>query len=202
MKKKAALILALGVTALSLTACQGGTDKKETNAETTVTEKSSIKTEETTGTSQGTEGTAGSTTGEKGTVEEAGGWKFTFEDIIADKAMENVSTQLGYSDVSTSEFHKEASEGMKFCLVKLKIEKGDSTEEVDFSKMKLKDENGKEYSRMDDAFISDLQMKRMPGTKLNFGANDGWVCFEVEEAAQQLSLEYPFANETLSIQIM
>ena len=35
-------------------------------------------------------------------------------------------------------------------------------------------------------------MKRMPGTPLNFGISEGWIAFEIDEDAQDLTLSYPF----------
>ena len=57
------------------------------------------------------------------------------------------------------------------------------------------DSEGNEYSRMDDEFISELGMTRMAGTTLNFGSNEGWIAFEIDENAEGLELSYPFEAE-------
>lgn len=137
----------------------------------------------------------------KTTVFEVGGWKITYEDLAIESSLQNVSEVLGYSDVSTSEINKEASEGKKFCLIKLVFEKVDSNEEVDWTKIKLTDDAGNEYTRIDDSFLNDLSMKRIPGTNLNFGTNEGWIAFEINEDAQNLSLIYPFSGDELNIKI-
>lgn len=211
MKKRAPYIVALGLAVLALSGCQGNDSAKETQAGSVQTEAvtetktqsktESAKAEDTEAGSENTGAEAGSGAAEKNSVYEEGGWKVTYEDVMSDTKLENVSTQLGYTDVSTSEYHKQASDGMKFCMIKLIFEKVDSKEEIDFTKLKLVDENGKEYNRMDDTFISDLGMKRLQGTKLNFGTNEGWICYEVDEAATQLTLEYPFEAGTLSVQV-
>ncbi|WP_394917110.1 DUF4352 domain-containing protein [uncultured Robinsoniella sp.] len=216
MKKRAPYIIAMGLAVLALTGCQGNDSAKETQAGSVQTEAvTEAKTEA--AKAEGTEGSktedaeagsenagsdAGSGAAEKNSVYEEGGWKVTYEDVMSDTKLENVSTQLGYTDVSTSEYHKEASEGKKFCMIKLIFEKVDSKEEIDFTKLKLVDENGNEYNRMDDTFISDLGMKRLQGTKLNFGTNEGWICYEVDESATQLTLEYPFEAGNLSVQVL
>ena len=39
------------------------------------------------------------------------GWNFTVEDVQKSKSLENVSVELGYTDVETNSFKKEASDG-------------------------------------------------------------------------------------------
>ena len=65
----------------------------------------------------------------------------------------------------------------------------------DWANLKLTDSEGNEYSRMDDEFISELGMTRMAGTTLNFGSNEGWIAFEIDENAEGLELSYPFEAE-------
>lgn len=38
------------------------------------------------------------------------GWNFTVEDVQKSKSLENVSVELGYTDVETNSFKKEASD--------------------------------------------------------------------------------------------
>lgn len=126
------------------------------------------------------------------------GWKITVEDVQINPSLENVSVELGYTGVETTDYVKEASEGHTFCLVKMLIEKDGSKEVIDWSSMKLTDKNGTQYSRLEDEFITDLGMMRMPGTTLNFGSSEGWIAFEIEEGAEELVLVYPFEQETYS----
>lgn len=126
------------------------------------------------------------------------GWKITVEDVQINPSLENVSVELGYTGVETTDYVKEASEGHTFCLVKMLIEKDGSKEVIDWSSMKLTDKNGTQYSRLEDEFITDLGMMRMPGTTLNFGSSEGWIAFEIEEGAEELVLCYPFEEETYS----
>lgn len=126
----------------------------------------------------------------------AGGWEFTIEEAIADSALENVSVELGYTNVETSSFKQEAEEGNEYCLVKMQIDKIDSSEDIQWEKLILKDGNGNEYSRMDDAFLTDLGMSRMSSADLNFGENEGWIAFEMKEGAENLTLTYAFDSDT------
>ncbi len=134
-------------------------------------------------------------------VYETGGWKITYEGLGIESSLKNVSEELGYADVSTSEVNKEANEGKEFCLIKLIFEKVDSSQEIDWTKLKLVDKEGNEYTRIDDSFLTDLSMKRLPGTILNFGVNEGWIAFEINESAEELSLIYPFEESELNIEI-
>ena len=106
-----------------------------------------------------------------GEVVSAAGWNITVEDVEINSA------------------------GKTFCMIKLKIEKDGSKETLDWANLKLTDSEGNEYSRMDDEFISELGMTRMAGTTLNFGSNEGWIAFEIDENAEGLELSYPFEAE-------
>ena len=130
------------------------------------------------------------------------GWDITVEDAQVNKSLENISVSLGYSGVETSEYAKTAGEGNTFCMVKLLTEKKGSREVIDWSKMLLVSEDGQEYQRIEDEFILDLGMKRMPGTNLNFGSNEGWIAYEIPEGSTGLTLTYAFEEEELSVSLM
>lgn len=130
-----------------------------------------------------------------GDVVSAAGWNITVEDVEINASLENVSVDLGYTGVETSDYKKEADAGKTFCLIKLKIEKDGSKESLDWTKLKLTDSEGNEYTRTDDEFITELGMIRMAGTTLNFGSNEGWIAFEINENADGLELSYPFEAE-------
>ena len=125
----------------------------------------------------------------------AAGWNITVEDVEINDSLENVSVDLGYTGVETSDYKKEADSGKTFCLIKLKIEKDGSKESLDWANLKLTDSEGNEYTRTDDEFITELGMTRMAGTTLNFGSNEGWIAFEINENADGLELSYPFEAE-------
>ena len=74
-----------------------------------------------------------------GDVVSAAGWNITVEDVEINASLENVSVDLGYTGVETSDYKKEADAGKTFCLIKLKIEKDGSKESLDWAKLKLTD---------------------------------------------------------------
>lgn len=123
------------------------------------------------------------------------GWHIAVQNVMVRQSMQNVTVELGYTDVSTDEFVQTAPEGKLYCLVKLHIEKAGSKEKIEWDKVTLTDDKGNEYSRIEDNFIEEMGMKRMPGTPLNFGASEGWIAFEIDEDAQGLTLSYPFEAE-------
>ncbi len=130
------------------------------------------------------------------------GWHIVTQKVRINPSLENISVALGYSGVQTSEFSKTAKDGNTFCLVKLLIEKEGSREEILWENLCLTDGDGNVYHRIEDEFILDLGMKRMPGTKLNFGSNEGWIAFEIpEEAASELTLSYEFENEAYQCEL-
>lgn len=124
------------------------------------------------------------------------GWKITVEDVQKNASLENVSVELGYTGVETSDYQKEADAGKTFCLIKLLVEKDGSKETIEWDKLKLTDGSGTEYTRMSDEFLTDLGMTRMTGNTLNFGSNEGWIAFEIDENAENLELCYPFEAES------
>lgn len=125
---------------------------------------------------------------------EVGGWELIQEEAIKNNSLENVSVDLGYTGVETSDYKKEASEGKTFCLIKMQINKKDSGEDIVWDKLILKDAKGNEYKRMDDSFLTDLGMMRMASASLNFGENEGWIAFEIDEDAEDLTLTYAFED--------
>lgn len=140
-----------------------------------------------------TEGTSSSTFDSE--TASVAGWNLTVEDVEVNDSLENVSVSLGYTGVETSDYQKTADEGKTFCLIKMNIEKDGSKESIDWANMKVTDSEGNEYERMSDEFLTDLGMKRMPGNALNFGSNDGWIAFEVNDGAEGLELSYSFEAE-------
>ena len=129
------------------------------------------------------------------------GWTITLEDVEKNASLENVSVQLGYTGVETSDYQKEAESGKTFCLIKMAIKKDGSKETFQWDNLKLTDGSGNEYTRMEDEFLTDLGMTRMPGTALNFGSNEGWIAFEIDENATDLVLSYQFASEEYSCEL-
>lgn len=205
MKKKVLLPLMGAVLAAGLmTGCGGSNDTKE---ESTKTESAAEADSEDEADAADTdeaddEEDAGSdkahvarTNSNYGDVVSAAGWNITVEDVEINASLENVSVDLGYTGVETSDYKKEADAGKTFCLIKLKIEKDGSKESLDWANLKLTDSEGNEYTRTDDEFITELGMIRMAGTTLNFGSNEGWIAFEINENAEGLELSYPFEAE-------
>ena len=184
------MVLALG----TVSGC--GSDKTAdtetvSQADETTTEESTEDTEETA--EEATEGTSSSTFDSE--TASVAGWNLTVEDVELNDSLENVSVSLGYTGVETSDYQKDADDGKTFCLIKMSIEKDGSKESIDWANMKVTDSEGNEYERMSDEFLTDLGMKRMPGNALNFGSNDGWIAFEVNDGAEGLELSYSFEAE-------
>ena len=197
MKKKVLLQVMGAVLVAGLMAGCGGTNdtKKEENTKTEAAADEADAKEETDSTEAEDTSEDSASTDAYGEVVSAAGWNITVEDVEINSSLENVSVELGYTGVETSDYKKEADAGKTFCMIKLKIEKDGSKETLDWANLKLTDSEGNEYSRMDDEFITELGMTRMAGTTLNFGSNEGWIAFEIDENAEGLELSYPFEAE-------
>ncbi len=131
-----------------------------------------------------------------------GGWEISISKATKNARLENVSVILGYASVETSEFSKAAPGGSSYLMIKMKVEKLDGREEFKWSDLVVRDENGQEYKRIDDAFLTDLSMMRMTGTDLNFGVNEGWIVYEVDEDAQEFTLCYPGEPENYEMPLI
>ena len=208
MKKKTVLwILSMAVWGSLLTGC-GTAEKKESetiaatetaetsareDGETENTEKVTEEADETENTEETGEVDKTSVSGSQiGAQVSVSGWNITVEDVQKNTSLENVSVELGYTGVEKSNYQKEAESGKTFCLVKMLMEKDGSKETIDWSNLKLTDGEGNEYTRIEDDFLADLGMMRMTGNTLNFGKNEGWIAFEINENADGLELSYPF----------
>ncbi|MCD8337317.1 MAG: aryl-sulfate sulfotransferase [Lachnospiraceae bacterium] len=134
-------------------------------------------------------------------VYEVAGWQICLEDSVRTASLSTVSVSLGYSSVETTDLEQSAAEGYEYCLLKLSFVKVDSTEVIAWDNVVLTDGDGNSYSRIDDSFISDYDMSRLPGTDLNFGSYEGWICFEIPETAENLTLICSFEEEEQSIQV-
>ena len=170
-----------------------GMQSTPTESQPTEPQSAENQSTETVATEEATTDAAGNTAAEMVSV---AGWNITVEDVQKNTSLENVSVELGYTGVETSDYQKEADAGKTFCLIKLLIEKDGSKETIEWNKLKLTDGSGTEYTRMSDEFLTDLGMTRMTGNTLNFGSNEGWIAFEIDENAENLELCYPFEAES------
>ena len=216
MKKKIAMLLCATLfCASALTGCSnldnaGTTASSRSAADSVVATESAAESETATDTADHSETAAESeaadtkASSENVTATEAAadisdttvaGWQFVVEKLEKNKSLENVSVDLGYTGVETNDYVKEASDGNVYYLIKMQINKDGSTEAIDWASLKLTDSDGNEYTRIDDEFLTNLGMTRMAGTTLNFGSNEGWIAFEIDENAEGLELSYPFEAE-------
>lgn len=179
-------LLGCGQTSDSTAQTAGG--QADTQTTTEVTENVSISDKDG---ENSMSGTTGST--------ECAGWQLEVEDVQINHDFNNISEELGYTSATTSEVSYEAEDGYNYCMIKLNITKDGSTEEIAWDKMLLTDENGTEYTRVDDNFITELGMKRIQSTNLNFGTYEGWVCYQVPDSAQKFTLHYAFEVENLEL---
>ena len=171
-----------------MTACSNG-EEKATTAEATTAKEA--------GTTVQAETDAETTEVKEAT---AGGWTIKLEDSTQGAELSDISVVLGYSGTGTEEFSKKAEEGKEFLLVKLLCEKKGGQEVIDWEKLTVTDQDGNEYKRIEDSFLTDLNMMRLQGTTLNFGSNEGFIAFEVNEGATGYTLTYPFEEGNLEIQ--
>lgn len=192
MFKKILVFSMTAVMMFSLCACGESDDEKETTKaeETTIAE---TKVDEAKDAEEKKESVDVSTAG----------WKMSVDGVEIHTKVSNTSVEMGYTSSSTSTFEKEAEEGNAYVLIKMNVEKDGATENIEWDKMVLTDSDGTTYNRIDDSWIDDLKWKRMSGTTLNFGTNEGWFAYELPEEKTEsgLVLSYAFADETMEYEI-
>ncbi len=121
----------------------------------------------------------------------SGEWEFMVNDFKISDTLNDISTSVGYGGSSSSnEISVEAETGKKFLLINMVIEKKEGTETIDWSNITLVDSSNNKYSRIHDSFLEDFGFKRMKGTTLSFGKNEGWIAFEVNDDSQDFKLQY------------
>lgn len=196
MRKNIILFSILTIFTIELIGCSHG-NNKSTNDTTTVAETLAV----TEAVTDNTDNKDSSSSDFAPTDVSVAGWKMTVDNVLIDSSLSHASTTLGYTNTDTGIFEKDASEGNVFVLIKMTITKDGSTENIEWENMSLSDAAGNRYHRIEDTFIEDLNMKRIPGTTLNFGSYEGWFAFEVPESASDLVLTYTFENEEMTYSI-
>lgn len=194
MLRKFTVFAMSAVMAVSLCACgNGDNENKETTkaAETTTVADNSTAEEN------------ANSSDFKAVDVSAAGWKMSVDNVQIAPELSNTSEVLGYSSASSSTFEQKANEGNTYVLIKMTIEKDGASENIQWDKMVLTDEDGNTYNRIDDSFIDSLTWKRMSGTDLNFGTNEGWFAYEIPEdkSTSGLVLSYKFEGENMEYKV-
>lgn len=136
------------------------------------------------------------------TTVSAGGWEISISNYQKSDSLEDISTNVGYGGaVSSNKVSQKPEEGKVFLLVKMTAEKKEGSNTIDWSKLSLVDSDGNKYSRMSDEFLEGFGFKRMKGTTLSFGKNEGWIAFEVNKDSTGFKLQYDYGSETASLEL-
>lgn len=136
--------------------------------------------------------------------ETVGLWKLTFEQMQIAKDLATEQSAVQYSgETVVSDIKETPAEGMVFVLVQLQIEKEQAGNSVfSWDQLSIQDESGTKYPRMDnDTFLQNYGYARQKSTDLTLGVNEGYICFELPEAAAagKLTLRYDSEEATCSI---
>lgn len=131
------------------------------------------------------------------------GWTMSMDNVMIAAELSNTSEVLGYSSASSTTFEQSAAEGNTYVLFKMTIAKDGASENINWENMILTDAEGNTYNRIDDSFIDSLTWKRISGTDLNFGTNEGWFAYEIPEdkAGAGLVLSYQFESEKMEYKV-
>lgn len=200
MRKKCILFSFLALSAVSIMACSksaSNSNEDNTIAQTVDATSETLVADAT----EAVEETTGSATDFNVTDVSVDGWKMSIDNLLITNSLSHASTTLGYTSTDTETFEKTAADGNVFVLIKMTITKDGSTESIQWENMLLTDSDGNTYNRIEDTFIEDLNMKRLPGTTINFGSHEGWFAYEVPESATGLILSYQFSTEAMTYNV-
>ena len=134
---------------------------------------------------------------------ELNGWKVTVEDVRVTNNLSDTSTSIGYGgDISSEVFEqKPSSEDLNFCLVKFTMNKEGSSDVIKWDNVTVIDQDGKEYTRIDDSFLEDVGFKRLKSSDVNFGENQGWISYEIPQATTALKLKLVIGDQTKEVDL-
>ncbi|HPE70196.1 MAG TPA: hypothetical protein P5560_12260 [Thermotogota bacterium] len=99
-------------------------------------------------------------------------------------SLKSTQSSVQYNGVIQKVEHEQTpSEGMVFLLLDMVVEKKQAGASVfSWENVFVEDAEGHRFSRHpNDSFLASYDRQRMKGTSLNFGKNEGYVCFEIPE---------------------
>jgi len=118
-------------------------------------------------------------------------WDVHIERWETTPLLKSTQSSVQYNGVVQTVQHEQTpSEGMVFLLLDLVVEKKQAGASVfSWGDVFVEDSEGHRFSRHpNDSFLDSSDRQRMKGTSLNFGKNEGFVCFEIPEGSAKGSL--------------
>lgn len=115
--------------------------------------------------------------------------QYRVADTLSDKT--TVTHYDGSSEIVT--ITHSAESGYAYVLINVQINKAKAGGSAfSWEKLHLVDVKGRQYSRIDDDFLTQHDLDRLPGIELRLGDHIGWIGFEVpiEVSKQKFSLNY------------
>lgn len=115
-------------------------------------------------------------------------WQITVAETVVYNELHTVTPVTQY-DGSVVNINYDQVPGQNNCyiLVNLAVKKASAGNSVfSWADLVLQDAQGISYNRHEnDIFLSDHGYKRMVGSDLKLGTNEGWICFEVPKSAAE-----------------
>ena len=113
-------------------------------------------------------------------------------------------TQVKQYDGSMKDvdYDNEPSAGNIYCLINMSISKtaaGGSS--FEWERLHIIGDDGMSYNRIEDIFLSNHGYDRLPGTDLQIGDNNGWICFELPQDVKVQKLIYETDDTQAEIEL-
>ncbi|MCD8023310.1 MAG: DUF4352 domain-containing protein, partial [Lachnospiraceae bacterium] len=133
---------------------------------------------------------------------DAAGWQITLKDAAKGTSMKEIGASLDFSEAASAAQDKRPTAGSVYYVLEMSFENVSSEETIDWeSDVYLEDSAAKQYSRIDDDFLTDYGMTQLSDAPLESGSKEGWICFDVPETVDELTLVVAFDAETLEIPV-
>lgn len=115
-------------------------------------------------------------------------WQITVAETVVYDELHTVTPVTQYDgSVVNINYDQVPGESNCYILVNLAVKKASAGNSVfSWADLVLQDAQGVSYNRHEnDIFLSDHGYKRMVGSDLKLGTNEGWICFEVPKSAAE-----------------
>lgn len=118
-------------------------------------------------------------------------WQITVAETVMHDELHTVTPVTQYDgSVVNINYDQVPGENNCYILVNLAVKKASAGNSVfSWADLVLQDAQEISYNRHEnDIFLSDHDYKRMTGTDLKLGTNEGWICFEIPKSAAEGAL--------------
>ena len=132
------------------------------------------------------------------------GFLITVKDYILEDDLSGTTDSVQYDGaIQKIEYEQKASDGKVFLLLNIKVEKQQGeNKNFTWDDVYIRDSKDNKYPRHDnDTFLENYGFERIKSIDLNFGANEGYACFEISKDLSKKGLVFVYEYDQNELQI-